>query len=67
MSRWVNDLGLVQLAALLGAAGAGSALLARSRLPLLAGFAAVAASLAVLGRSSVGAPSTQATYVSSLK
>ena len=58
MSRWVNDLGLVQLAALLGAAGAGSALLARSRLPLLAGFAAVAASLAVLGRSSGGAPST---------
>ena len=53
----MNPLGTVQLAALLAAGGAGLVLLARSRLPLLSGFAAIAAAEAVLARSREGAPS----------
>jgi O-antigen ligase len=53
----VNPLGTVQLAALVAAGGAGLVLLARSRLPLLFGFALIAAAEVVLARSREGAPS----------
>jgi putative inorganic carbon (HCO3(-)) transporter len=53
----VNPFGTVQLAALLAAGGAGFVLLARSRVPLLTGFAAIALAETVLARSRDGAPS----------
>jgi len=53
----MNHFDTVQLAALLAAAGAGLVLLARSRVPLLAGFAATALAAAVLARGGEGAPS----------
>src|SRR5215216_7134903 len=52
----MNHFDTVQLAALLAAAGVGLVLLARSRVPLLAGFAVIAVADVLLARGGEGAP-----------